>query len=60
MAAINFPDTPILNQQFTVNDRTWYWDGAAWVALAVAVTGPAGPSGPSGEAAFSSFLTMGA
>lgn len=31
--AVNFPDSPTLNQEFTVGDRTWKWDGAKWVAL---------------------------
>jgi hypothetical protein len=29
--AINFPDSPTLNQEFTAADRTWKWDGSTWV-----------------------------
>jgi hypothetical protein len=29
---INFPDSPTLNQQFTVGLRTWIWDGTVWKA----------------------------
>lgn len=25
MAAIDFPNAPTLNQEFTVGDRTWTW-----------------------------------
>lgn len=31
--AINFPDSPSLNEIFTAGDRTWQWDGTAWVLL---------------------------
>lgn len=33
--AINFPDTPALNDEFTAAGRTWIWDGSAWVAAPV-------------------------
>lgn len=29
--AINFPDSPTLNQQFTAAGRTWEWDGSTWI-----------------------------
>src|SRR5574343_1154360 len=32
MTAINFPASPATNDTFTWNDRTWIYDGAAWVA----------------------------
>ena len=32
--AINFPDSPSLNDTFTVNDVTWKWDGTTWKGLA--------------------------
>jgi|688.fasta_scaffold499135_2 hypothetical protein len=28
--AINFPDSPTLNQQFSAAGRTWIWDGSTW------------------------------
>lgn len=28
--ALNFPDSPTLNQVFSVNDRQWTWDGTSW------------------------------
>jgi hypothetical protein len=28
--AINFPDSPTLNQEFTVGDRVWFWNGTVW------------------------------
>ena len=32
--AINFPDSPSLNDTHTVGDITWTWDGTSWVATA--------------------------
>ena len=29
--AINFPSSPVLNQQYAYNGRTWRWNGYAWV-----------------------------
>ncbi len=31
--AINFPDSPSLNQYHTVNGVTWKWDGTTWKGL---------------------------
>lgn len=28
--AINFPNTPSLNQEYSVDNRTWVWNGDAW------------------------------
>jgi len=28
--AINFPNSPTLNQQFTSGGTTWIWDGTKW------------------------------
>lgn len=28
--AINFPDTPSLNDEFAVGDRVWFWNGNVW------------------------------
>lgn len=50
MAAIDFPNSPSLNQQFTVGGTTWSWNGTVWtvVRTSAGATGPTGPSGPSG------------
>jgi hypothetical protein len=51
--AIDFPDSPDENEDFTVDGKTWTFSDGKW-ALNVGVggvqgpTGPAGPSGPSG------------
>lgn len=37
MAAIDFPNSPTLNQQFTSAGRTWVWDGSVWKSLGVDV-----------------------
>ena len=45
---INFPDSPNVNQQFTVDGNTWRWTGSTWdIVLAVAL-GPTGPTGATG------------
>ena len=49
MTAINFPDSPTVNDLFTVNDRTWKWSGSAWNTVEELVIGPTGPTGPPGD-----------
>lgn len=29
--AVNFPDSPSLNQEFTSGTRTWIWNGSVWL-----------------------------
>jgi hypothetical protein len=33
MAKINFPNSPILDQEHIVGDRKWKWNGRAWIAV---------------------------
>ena len=52
MTAIDFPNSPSLNQTYTVGDRTWKWNGSVWavvraVDLLVGPTGATGATGPS-------------
>jgi hypothetical protein len=51
--AIDFPDNPYQDQQFTVDQTTWYWTGAVWKLLISqgiqGEIGPTGPTGPQGE-----------
>lgn len=35
MAAIDFPNSPSVNDTFTVGDKTWRWDGVYWRILAL-------------------------
>lgn len=30
MAALNFPTSPVLNQIYSANGKSWRWDGTAW------------------------------
>ncbi len=48
--AINFPDSPSLNDVYTASGRTWVWNGSAWNAT------DAGGE----EVGLSDFLLMGA
>jgi hypothetical protein len=38
MAAINFPDSPTVNDEFTVGGRTWKWSGTVWEFAGVGST----------------------
>jgi hypothetical protein len=48
MTAIDFPDTPDVNDVFTVGDRSWRWTGSVWLSIPVVALGPTGPTGASG------------
>lgn len=50
MAALDFPNSPTLNQVFTSDGTSWKWNGTVWnvVRSTAGATGPTGPSGPSG------------
>jgi len=54
MAAMDFPDSPTVGQEFTVDTRTWIWTGISWDAegtvLSPGPQGPAGETGPAGPA----------
>jgi hypothetical protein len=30
MATVDFPSSPVLNQTYVFNNRTWFWDGSGW------------------------------
>lgn len=48
---IDFPNSPSVNDIFTVNGRVWTWTGSVWsVVVSSAPPGPAGPTGPVGPA----------
>lgn len=32
MAAIDFPDSPSVNDTFTVGSKTWTWNGSYWIS----------------------------
>lgn len=38
--AINFPNTPALNDTYTEGGSSWQWDGTAWNALGAGITPP--------------------
>jgi hypothetical protein len=40
MAAIDFPNSPTLNQTFTASNRTWKWNGSKWETVASTTIAP--------------------
>ena len=48
--ALNFPQSPALNDVYTYNGWSWRWNGTSWVTntLIVGPSGPTGPLGPTG------------
>lgn len=55
--AINFPDNPTSNQIYSEVDKSWKWNGSAWVGIAS--TGPQGEQGeqgPKGDIGLQGFV----
>ena len=48
MTAIDFPNSPSVNDTHTVGNRVWKWNGVTWDALRSTVAGPTGPTGSTG------------
>jgi hypothetical protein len=51
MPAIDFPDSPSVNDTHTVGNRVWNWNGTVWEVVRSTVpysTGPTGPAGATG------------
>jgi len=48
MAALNFPSSPILNQIFTANGKSWRYDGTSWKTFYVLGV----PSGGTGNTSY--------
>ena len=48
MTAIDFPNSPSLNDEFTSGNTTWKWDGVTWNVIRTPVVGPTGPAGLEG------------
>lgn len=46
--AIDFPNSPTLNDTYTVGSVTWKYDGEKWAIASSGIAGPTGPTGPSG------------
>jgi hypothetical protein len=48
MPTLNFPDSPDINDIYSLSDRSWRWTGVVWES--VAGLGPTGPKGDPGVA----------
>jgi hypothetical protein len=50
MPTLNFPDSPDIDDIYSLSDRSWKWTGAVWESVAgLGPTGPQGPAGVQGE-----------
>jgi collagen type I alpha len=50
MAAIDFPNSPQVNDTFTSGSQTWIWTGISWNLVISQVVGPTGATGAQGPA----------
>jgi hypothetical protein len=49
MTQIDFPNNPVLNDEFTVDKLIWKYDGIKWQLKNTSINaGPTGPTGPTG------------
>jgi hypothetical protein len=53
--SINFPDSPSIDELFSVGDRTWQWSGTVWNTVEEITVGPTGPTGADGVDGFSAI-----
>lgn len=49
MATINFPTSPALNDPYTINGRTWAWNGSSWINTTSGYVGSQGNIGFTGS-----------
>ena len=52
MATINFPTSPALNDPYTINGRTWVWNGSSWINTTSGYVGSQGNLGYTGSVGF--------
>jgi hypothetical protein len=45
---IDFPNSPTVNQEFSVDGNVWKWTGNTWDIVLQTVVGPTGPTGATG------------
>ena len=49
MSAIDFPNSPAVDDVFSAGGNVWRWTGTVWQVVRVTPTGPTGPTGAQGE-----------
>ena len=45
---IDFPDSPVVDDEYTYGGQTYTWDGSTWRLVRTSAVGPTGPTGPAG------------
>ena len=50
MTAIDFPNSPSVNDTHTVGNRIWKWNGTVWEVVRSSVPYSTGATGPTGDA----------
>jgi hypothetical protein len=58
--SINFPNTPQINDVFTVQGRSWFWDGYAWSLRTIGSIGATGATGATGSIGITGATGVGA
>jgi hypothetical protein len=49
MSAIDFPNSPAVDDTFSAGGNVWKWTGTVWQVVRVTPTGPTGPTGLTGD-----------
>lgn len=52
MAAIDFPNSPTVNDVFTVGNRSWKWNGTVWTSNNVTISATSPITYTAGDIAF--------
>ena len=50
MVAMDFPNSPSVNDTYSVSGKTWKWTGTVWEVVRSVSIGPTGPTGAQGAA----------
>ena len=57
--AIDFPNSPNINDLHSFSGKTWKWDGEKWVVIYTDLSGPIGATGATGPTGVAATVTVG-